>query len=47
MRRGDLPKAVEWAIAGFVVTIMGTLALAIGSFFIWVSYLMIINMRSW
>lgn len=47
MRRANLPKPVEWAIAGFVVTLLGTAALLIGSFFIWISYLLIINMRSW
>lgn len=47
MRIGDLPKPVEWAITAFVVTIISTFTLAFGSFSLWISYLLLINMRSW
>ncbi len=47
MRRANLPKPVEWVITAFVVTIMGSAALAIGSFFLWISYLLLTNMRAW
>ena len=47
MRRANLPKPVEFMITSFVVVVLGTTALAIGSFFLWISYLLLTNMRAW